>query len=130
MVILKAMKTKTKNKPSSTRRARVLLQVGLAAVFLYAGISSLKTPSDWVGYLPAYMTKAISAFTLVKVFAFYELILAGWLLSSKYLKPAALLSALTLGSILVVNPHQLIVTFRDIGLVFMALSLMMLASDK
>ena len=118
---------KTKN---NLTYARWLLQIGLAAVFLYAGISSLKTPGDWVGYLPAYLTGSISAFTLVKILAFYELVLAGWLLSGKYLKPVALLSAVTLGSILVVNPHQLIVTFRDIGLVFMALSLMVLAADE
>jgi hypothetical protein len=121
------MRTKTKNNPNSTYKARVLLQTGLAAVFLYAGISSLKTPAEWAGYLPGFLTSSFSALMLVKVFAFYELVLAGWLLSGRHLKPAALISALTLGSILVVNPHQLIVTFRDIGLVFMALSLMLLS---
>ena len=119
---------KTKMK-SNTANARWLLQVGLAAVFIYAGISSLMSPAEWAGYLPGFLTSHYSGLTLVKAFAFYELVLAGWLLSGRYLKPVALLCALTLGSILVVNPHQLIITFRDIGLVFMALSLMMLVID-
>ncbi len=120
------MKTKTKN----TATSRWLLQIGLAAVFLYAGIASLISPAEWAGFLPAFLTGSLSGITLVKIFAFYELALASWLLSGKYIKPAALLSALTLGSILAVNPHQLIITFRDIGLVFMALSLMLLAAEE
>ena len=78
---------------------------------------------------PNFLTGHFSGLMLVKVFAFYELILAGWLLSGKHLKLVSLLAAITLGSIMAVNPHQLIITFRDIGLVFMALSLMMLAAD-
>ena len=100
-----------------------LLRIGLAAVFLYASISSLQHPLEWVGFLPTFMTKAVTATTLIKVFAIYELGLAVWLISGKLLKYSALLCALTLGGIVVTNPTQLITTFRDIGLAFMALAL-------
>lgn len=100
-----------------------LLRAGLAVVFLYAGISSLQHPLEWVGFLPTFLTKAIAATTLIKVFAIYELVLAVWLISGKLLKYSALLCALTLAGIIVTNPSQLITTFRDVGLAFMALAL-------
>jgi hypothetical protein len=78
---------------------------------------------EWVGFLPTFLTKAISGTTLIKIFAIYELILSAWLLSGKLLRYCALLCALTLAGIVITNPSQLITTFRDIGLAFMALSL-------
>lgn len=110
------------------RIASWILRIGLAAVFLYASISSLQHPLEWVGFLPNFLTKTISATTLLKIFAVYELALAVWLLSGKLLKYSALICALTLAGIVVVNPSQLITTFRDIGLVFMAVALFFMAS--
>lgn len=116
------MPSKTK-KPKPNHTSAILLRSGLAIVFLYAAASSLRTPLDWVGYLPHFLTNHIHAVTLVKIFAIYELILALWLLSGHYIKYAAILCTLTLFGIVATNPHQLIVTFRDIGLAFMALAL-------
>jgi hypothetical protein len=124
MVILTSMKFKMSNNPQG---ARLMLQIGLAAVFLYAAVSSLQKPDEWTAYLPNFLTNSISPVTLVKGLAVYELVLAAWLLSGKYLKLAGLFCAMTLGGILVVNPHQLLVTFRDIGLLFMSLALVLLA---
>jgi hypothetical protein len=106
-----------------------ILRLGLVAVFLYACVSSLQHPLIWAGFLPLFMTKAISATTLVKVFAAYELILVAWLLSGKFLAYAALACTLTLAGIVVTNPSQLITTFRDIGLACMALALFFIEKD-
>lgn len=103
-----------------------VLRIGLAIVFLYAGISSLQHPLEWVGFLPGFMTKVIAATTLIKVFAIYELGLAVWLISGKLIRYSALLCTLTLAGIVITNPGQLITTFRDIGLAFMALALIFL----
>ena len=100
-----------------------LLRIGLAFVFVYAGVASLQHPVEWIGYLPAFMTKIIATTTLIKFFAVYELALAVWLLSGKYLRYAGLLTALTLLGIVATNPTQLIITFRDVGLACMALAL-------
>lgn len=100
-----------------------VLRLGLAFVFLYAGISSLMHPLIWVGFLPTFLTKAITATTLIKIFAVYELALAVWLLSGKLLKYSALLCALTLAGIVTTNFGQLVTTFRDVGLTAMALAL-------
>lgn len=110
----------------TTKNANVvswLLRVGLAAVFVYAALSSLWHPLLWVGFLPAFLTSAISSILLIKLFAVYELGLAGWLLSGKYLRSSALVCAVTLFGIVITNPSQLITTFRDVGLSCMALAL-------
>lgn len=101
----------------------MLLRGGLAFVFLYAAIASFRSPAKWAGFLPAFLTKVIVGTTLIKLFAVYELVLAGWLLSGKFVKYAAVLSALTLLGIVATNPSQLVITFRDIGLLFMAAAL-------
>ena len=53
----------------------------------------------------------------------YELVLALWLISGRFLRYSALLCAVTLAGIVLTNPSQLITTFRDIGLICMALAL-------
>jgi hypothetical protein len=103
--------------------ARVLLQLGLAAVLAYAAFSSLTKPDDWTAYLPSFLVGPLSPLTLVRIFAIYEIVLVVWLFSGKYLQLAGLLCALTFGGIVVMNLSQLIVTFRDVGLMFMALAL-------
>lgn len=99
------------------------LRIGLALVFLYAGISSLKNPLEWAGFLPGFLTNHFNATTLVKLFAIYELILVAWLVSGKFLKYCAILCFLTFGGILITNFGQLLITFRDVGLAFMAIAL-------
>ena len=95
----------------------------MAFVFLYAATSSLQHPLVWAIYLPAFLTKAIAGTALIKIVAIYELVLVAWLLSGRLLRYCALLCALTLAGIVITNPSQLITTFRDVGLVFMALAL-------
>jgi hypothetical protein len=101
----------------------VLLRVGLLLVFLYAAISSLRQPLVWEGFLPTFLTKSITASTLLKLFSIYELALVVWLASGKYTRYCALLCTITLLGIVVSSPSQLLTTFRDVGLAFMSLAL-------
>jgi uncharacterized membrane protein YphA (DoxX/SURF4 family) len=101
----------------------LLLRLGLAIVFVYAAVSSLMHPEQWVGYLPPFMAKMHDAVSLLKVFAIFEILLSVWLLIGKFVRFAALLAALMFAGIILAQPSDLIVTFRDIGLVFMALAL-------
>lgn len=114
------MKTKTF---SNINFAAWLLRLGLSVIFLYAGTSALLHSEQWLGYLPSFLQKLSDATTLLRIFALYEIILALWLLSGFYVRYAALLAAATLLGIVVTQPHALIITFRDVGLVFMALAL-------
>lgn len=114
------------NRPDNTILASWLLRAGLAFVFLYAGVSSLQHPLEWVGYLPRFLIDNFTATTLIKIFAVYELLLALWIVSGKYLKYAALLATLTMIGIVLSTPSQLIITFRDVGLAFMAAALVLM----
>ena len=110
-------------KPFSGTPSERLLRLGLAFVFLYAAISSFISPQDWVGYFPSFMRQIAPTAILLPFFSIVELGLCGWLLSGWKVKWAALASAALLGGIVVTNPLLLPITFRDVGLIFMALSL-------
>lgn len=101
----------------------LLLRVGLASMFLYAGIDSLLHPENWVGFLPDMLTERFDPNVLLKFFAVYELALGALLLSGLYVRYVALLAAATLAGIVITNFHILLLTFRDIGLMFAALAL-------
>ena len=100
-----------------------LLRIGLALVFLYAGVASFVDPREWVGYLPVLLTEYFPTDLLLTMFAVYELALATWLLSGIHVRYAGLVCAATLAGIMLANPSLLHVTFRDIGLLFAALAL-------
>ncbi|HEV2402841.1 MAG TPA: DoxX family membrane protein [Candidatus Saccharimonadales bacterium] len=104
----------------------LLLRSGLATVLIYASISSFVTPSDWIGYLPHFMTNHVSGQLLLHVFSVYEMALAIWLLSGLYLKYAAAIAALTFSGIIFTNLGLLVITFRDITMVFASLALMII----
>ena len=108
---------------SNNNLASLLLRIGLAAVLLYASVSSFKTPADWIGYLPHILTNHVSGLLLLHFFSVYEIFLALWLLSGFYLKYAATLAALTFSGIILTNLGLLSITFRDIAIVFASLAL-------
>lgn len=69
------------------------------------------------------MRDLVPSSVLLPFFSAYELALALWLLGGWQTKYAALLTAATLGGIIVLNPALLPITFRDVGLFFAALAL-------
>lgn len=101
----------------------LLLRLGLAFVLIYAAVGSLRDPSLWLGYLPGFLRQLSLSSWLLKGFAVYELVLAAWLLSGRFVRYAGGLTALTLLGIIAAQPGELIITFRDVGLLFMALAL-------
>ena len=101
----------------------LLLRIGLGVVFLYASISSFTNPQDWVGYFPKFAKDFVPVGTLLHIFSVYEMILAVWLLSGKFIQQAAVLVVLTLSGIVLFNFSLLAISFRDIGLIFAALAL-------
>lgn len=107
----------------SAKLTPLLLRAGLSIIFLYASISALKNPQDWVGYLPSLLRDNFDAKALLHVFSVYEVLLALWLLSGKYTRYAALLCAATLAGIVAANFSLFAITFRDIALIFAALAL-------
>ncbi|HEY2004090.1 MAG TPA: DoxX family membrane protein [Candidatus Saccharimonadia bacterium] len=112
---------------AKVKLAKLILRLGLAAVFLYAAAGSLASPQDWVGYLPAFATNIAPAGILLKIFSAYELLLALWLVSGKYLRYAGILSALTMLGIILTGLKLLAITFRDLAIATAAIALAVLS---
>lgn len=100
-----------------------LLRIALALVFLYAAIGSTLAPSEWIGYLPGFLTNYVNPTIILKFFSLYELLLALLLLGGIYVRYVALLAAATLVGIVASNFSLFIITFRDFALMFAALAL-------
>jgi len=100
-----------------------LLRLGLTFTFLYAGISSLLNPSDWIWYIPKFVESFVPASFALSSFSVVEIILALWLITGKYLKYSALATTLVLASITLASLNVFQVTFRDVGLTLAAFAL-------
>lgn len=103
------------------------LRIGLAFVFLYAAIAAFIEPSVWLGYLPAFVANSSSGLFLLHAFSIIEMLLAGWLLSGKKTRWAAGVAALMFIGIIVANFASMDIIFRDVGLLFAAVALALLA---
>lgn len=103
------------------------LRLGIAIVFLYAAIASFITPSNWIGFLPAWLKDIIPGTILLFAFSVYEIILSLWMLSGKKLFYASVLSTLTLFLIIISNVSELDILFRDMAILFSAVALIFLS---
>lgn len=106
---------------------KYLLQFGLAFTLLYAGISALVHPYDWIGFVPMWITQfGITREFALRSHSVVEILLAVWLLSNKKINLAGLVTALDMAVILLANGFgrgTFLITFRDAGLLFMAIYL-------
>lgn len=107
------------------RRPCQLLALGLAFVFLYAGVSTLLGPSTYRSYLPTFLSAGSpwSADLYLRSFAVYEVALAIGLLARRFRHEASLLSAVTLLGIVGVNADAFEVLFRNVAIAFAAFAL-------
>lgn len=112
------------------KSAEMILRWGLAFVFFYAAVASLRDPQTWIGFLPQFVVQGFPAPLFLTGFSVYELALAVWLFTGRKLVWASMLAAVTLATIVVVNPYAFVITFRDIGLVMAALALFELARER
>lgn len=112
----------------SAKTASLLIRVGLAFAFAYAAISSFQNPEAWLGFLPDWLTdlSPLAPENMLRAMSAFEIFLALWLLSGRYVKYAGLTSALLTTGIVLVDLDQLIVTFRDIPIIAASLALIFL----
>lgn len=109
--------------------AALLLRLGLGLVLLYAAIGAFAAPDDWVGYLPRFVAEQFDEYLLLKLFGVYQIGLVVWLASGRYMRWAGLACAATFGGIVLANLSLLLITFRDVAMVFAALALAVLAEQ-
>lgn len=101
-----------------------LLRAGIACAFLYPPFAALRDPIAWSGYFPDFVARfPVDATLLLHAFGALEVAIAFWFLWGKKLRLPAALAALLLVTIVVANPGDFAVLFRDIALALAALSL-------
>ncbi|MYE38035.1 MAG: DoxX family membrane protein [Candidatus Spechtbacteria bacterium SB0662_bin_43] len=99
------------------------LRLGLAFVFLYAGIMSIAEPSHWVGWVPEWVESfGVSLEAALRFHAVIDILLGVLFLLGVYQKWVGISTGLLLIVITIVaGTHVLDTTFRDIGLAMVSL---------
>ena len=107
-----------------------LLRLGLAFTFTYAAVGSFLEPNSWIGFFPIWLRNMVPENILLSGFSVYELVLSAWLLSGYKILVASALSALTILGVIIFNLGAMDIIFRDVAVLFAALSLLFLSLDS
>lgn len=112
---------------SLERMAELALRIGVAFAFLYPPLNALVDPNAWIGYFPAFVKGYVPDLVLLHAFGAVEVIIALWILSGwRIFWPSFAAMGMLLG-IVVFNPSNFQVLFRDVSLAAMALALAMIS---
>ncbi len=106
------------------------LRLGLAFVFLYAAISAFFNPQAWIGFVPSFVENTITRGYFLFVHDIVNFGLGIWLLTGKKVFYSATASCLMLTGIIFSSIGSFLVTFRDVGLLFAAISLAVMNYKK
>lgn len=113
------------------RTAYLLLRVGVAFAFLYPPVSALVgDPYTWFGYFPAFLTGYLPDLVMLHLFGAVEAVVGLWILSGYRIFLPSALATLMLLAIVVFNPSQFDVVFRDLSIACMALALALINFKK
>ncbi len=100
-----------------------LLAGSIAVVFLSFGIWELIDPSYWSAFVPAFVAQSFNVLLIVRMHGVVLALLGVWLLTDRYMQPAAILSALVLVEIVVsllIESGFTDLFVRDLGLLLAA----------
>ena len=106
------------------------LRLGLAFVFIYAACSAFVKPEAWIGFVPSFIGNTITRGYFLFVHDIINFGLGIWLLSGKKQFWAGIISCLALLGIILTNLSSFLLTFRDVGLLFAAIALIVLNYKK
>lgn len=109
------------------RIARLGLRAGVAFAFLYPPLNAFVDPYAWIGYFPTFLKGYIPDLVLLHAFGVVESIVALWILSGWRIFWPSLAATAMLLAIVMFNPSNFQVLFRDISIAAMALALAMIS---
>jgi uncharacterized membrane protein YphA (DoxX/SURF4 family) len=109
------------------RAAHLLLRIGVAFAFIYAGITGFITPDNWIGYFPPFVQDILPNHGILMVWGIAEIILGLWILSGRKIFIPALLGGLSMIGVIVTNFSQMDILFRDVTIMFSSFALAMWA---
>lgn len=103
----------------------LILRLGLGITFVLTSILILKDDDKWAHMVPDWFAKYVpSVRTFMIGTAWFDLLVGIWLLSGYFTGFAAIVAAIHLLGVLIATGHHTFhETYRDIGLLFMAVAL-------
>ncbi|MEK7086928.1 MAG: DoxX family membrane protein [Patescibacteria group bacterium] len=107
----------------------LLIRIGLAAVFIYAGIHTLFNYQSWIGFAPGWIQSVLDPKIFLYFHAVFELILGAGMLAGIFLPIFSLAAFFDILAILIFYGVDEI-TFRDFGLAMTALALFLMSLKK
>ena len=107
----------------------VVLRLGLAAVFVWFGVSQLLDPGAWIGFVPAFIIHSpIKPETVINLNGWFEMAGAVLLVIGWWVRPVALILAIHLAFIAIETGGAIGV--RDFGLTIACLALALASPDS
>lgn len=112
------------------------LRLGLGAMYLYSGYDLIVHPSAWTWAIPQWFSDIVTTFIPIEQYLHIqggiELALAAifllWFLPRKIVQVAAAISCVEIAGILLLAPlSQLLITFRDLGVLGASAALFLLS---
>ncbi len=108
---------------SKNNLANLILRLGVAFCFLYAGIGGFIDPEAWVGWFPRFMRDIIPELLLLKIWGIYEIITGLWILSGKNIFGPSIVASLSLAGLILTNLGAMDIIFRDVTILTVTIAL-------
>ena len=119
-----------KKRFDENKLASFFLRIGLATVFLYAGIATILNPTAWVCFIPMWVRNIIPTNIFLLIHAVLDITIGMWLITGRKIFYASVVAGLALLAIIVFNLGALDIIFRDIAILFSVVALMILHFKK
>ncbi len=103
--------------------ANFLLRAGVSFAFIYPPIDALFDPYSWIGYFPKFMHGIAPDAVLLHTFGIVEVVIALWILSGKNIFWPSVSATLILLAIILFNPQNFQIIFRDVAIAAASFSL-------
>jgi len=111
------------------KSAPAILRLSVSFIFLWFGVNQLANPQWFIGYLPLWSLKIVSASTLLVINGLVEIVLGLLLLLGIAVRLSALLLSLHLLSITLSLGYN-DVAVRDLGLTLATFSVFLAGDDR
>ena len=96
------------------------MRIGVAFAFIYPAVAGFFTPYSWVGFFPLFMLNLVPGTILLPIFGLFEILLATLILFTKRPFYPAVIAALVLLLILILDFKTMDIIFRDVSILLMA----------
>ena len=105
----------------------LILRLGIAFSFIYVAFSAYLNPTNWLGFIPDFITFGLDKEIFLKMHIAVDLILGLWLLWGKKLFYSSILSSIILFGIVILNLGSMEIVFRDVSILLAAVALAVLS---